>query len=124
MIDHPSHPSTPAADTADGLSADELRAEQAGELPEREAMSILDVGNIGAGLPIPADVGDALGTAVPTDEIPVGDPVDQIHLGGQLFVDELPTHASPMVPPVSGGLIGIPELPDVPDVPADAETLT
>ena len=47
-------------DAEAGLSADELRAEQAGDMPEREAMSILDVGNIGVGLPTPADIGDQL----------------------------------------------------------------
>jgi len=54
----------------DGLTADELQAEQAGDLPNRDAMSILDVGGLGAGLPLPSDVGDVLGGGVPGDTVP------------------------------------------------------
>jgi len=56
-------PRAPAAERQSGLSADELRAEQAGDLPEREAMSILDVGGLHVGLPTPGDLDDVLNTA-------------------------------------------------------------
>jgi len=108
------------ADTAqhvgatDGLSSDELRAEQAGELPEREAMSILDVGNIGAGLPTPEMIQGIVDSQLP--DLPPG-------IGP---VETLPTQPLPSEPvpidgpvqpmPIDGGPdqpIGIPELPDV-----------
>jgi len=69
------------ADAADGLTSDELRAEQAGDLPERDAMSILDVGGIGVGLPIPIELD-------PGDTLPVEPPqlgvVDQVLDGSQI----------------------------------------
>jgi len=95
--------------TAAGLSADELQAEQAGELPDRDAMSILDVGSIGSGLPLPSDldggfIGGELGidanpapvqTDLPapeppaevgqlTDQAPLLNQVDQVLDGGTI----------------------------------------
>jgi len=106
-----------AADTASaGLSPDELRAEQAGELPEREAMSILDVGDIGAGLPTPADIAGQFGSIIPPGVGPVDGPIDPIDMAGQLPVDipgQLPTGELPPgnlpADPDDGDLIGIPE---------------
>jgi hypothetical protein len=105
-----------ASPAPDGLSADELRAEQAGELPEREAMSILDVGDIGAGLPSPADIAGQFGSIIPPGVGPVDGPIDPIEMAGQLPVDitgQLPTGDLPTgtVPanPDDGDLIGIPE---------------
>jgi len=57
-------PSSPEHGTAPGLSADELDAELATDLPEREALSIVDPGVFSAiPMPTPAarapDVGNA-----------------------------------------------------------------
>jgi len=109
--------------STEGLSADELRAEQAGEMPDREAMSILDVGNIGAGLPTPTDIADQLGSLVPPGTGPVEGPIDPIEVASQLPVDisgqlsqlpdgTWPIGAGTVSPPSDGDLIGIPELPD------------
>ena len=38
-----------------GLSSEQLAEEQAQDLPDREAMSILGIGNITGGLPVPID---------------------------------------------------------------------
>jgi len=81
-----SNPRDPRAAAPDGLTADELQAEQAGELPNRDAMSILDVGGIGAGLPLPSDVGDVLGGGVPSGTVPAPEPPAEV---GQL-TDQLP----------------------------------
>jgi len=122
-----------AANRPGGLSADELRAEQAGDLPDREAMSILDVGGLNVGLPTPGDLDGALNTPDPLDNQPALGIVDNldldgggqnpIDLGGQIPVDSLPVHTLPVdvgdPPTDGGGLIGIPELPDV---PLDVET--
>jgi len=108
---------------AGGLSADELQAEQAGELPEREAMSILDVNPIGAGLPTPADIVDQLGPIIPPGTGPVDGPIDPIELAGQLPVDitgQLPDGTVTMPQPGDGDLIGIPEDPAIAD---DTETI-
>jgi len=131
------HPSTPAADQQTGLSADELRAEQAGDLPDREAMSILDVGGLPVGLPTPGDVDGVLDGADPLDGQPALGVVDPIDGSGQTPIGDLPTHLPPVdtqpgVPPIGthpvdtlpvdrlpvigdppdiGGLISIPEQP-------------
>jgi len=129
----------PAAEPQNGLSADELRAEQADDLPEREAMSILDVGGLPVGMPTPFELngamtnGDgALNTGDPLDGQPALGVVDPIDGGGQTPVDNLPIGTVPVEhlptdnlpidnPPVDsgdatagGGLIGIPEQPAVP----------
>src|SRR3954465_8276241 len=93
-------PNAPAAERQTGLSADELRAEQAGDLPEREAMSILDVGGLHVGLPTPGDLDGALNhvdgamdgalnTGDPLDGQPALGVVDPIDGGGQIPVDHL-----------------------------------
>jgi hypothetical protein len=95
-----------------GLTTDELRAEQAGDMPGREAMSILDVGNIGVGLPTPADIADQLGPILPPGVGPVDGPIDPVEMSGQLPVDitgQLPDGTVPVPPPGDGDLIGIPE---------------
>jgi hypothetical protein len=101
-------------DQSAGLSTDELQAEQAGDLPEREAMSILDVGNISVGLPTPADIADQLDPILPPGVGPVDGPIDPIEMAGQLPVDitgQLPDGTVPVAPPGGGDLIGIPEDP-------------
>jgi len=119
------HTNTPERqdDQSTGLSADELRAEQAGDLPEREAMSILDVNPIGAGLPTPADIADQLSPIIPPGIGPVDGPIDPIELAGQLPVDitgQLPDGTVTLTPPGDGDLIGIPEDPLAED---DSETI-
>jgi hypothetical protein len=50
-----------------GLSSDELQAEQADDLPDREAMTVLSVGGLGIDVP-PADrLDDLLNTDISTD---------------------------------------------------------
>jgi hypothetical protein len=110
-------------DPSAGLSSDELQAEQAGDMPDREAMSILDVGNIGVGLPTPADIADQLGPIIPPGVGPVEGPIDPIEMAGQLPVDitgQLPDGTVPVAPPGDGDVIGIPESPGVVD---DSETI-
>jgi len=130
-------PDAPAAERQNGLSADELRAEQAGDLPEREAMSILDVGGLHVGLPTPGDLDGVLDTADPLDGQPALGVIDPIDGGGQIpadlgsqlpvdvsgqnpleIVDHLPIDNLPLdggdpgnLPTDGGGLIGIPEQP-------------
>jgi len=124
----PERPAGQATGSTEGLSADELQAEQAGDLPEREAMSILDVGGLDVGLPSPADIAGQFGSLVPPGTGPVDGPIDPIEMASQLPVDitgQLPTGTVPVGtlpvgPPDDGDLIGIPELPD--DV-GDDETL-
>ena len=105
---------------SDGLSTDELRAEQAGDLPEREAMSILDVGSIGVGLPTPTDMADQLGSLVPPgvpvrstarsilSRWPVQLPVD---ITGRLPDGTIPAGDLPDGLTDGGDLIGIPGTP-------------
>jgi len=110
----------PTTRSTEGLSADELQQEQAGDLPDRDAMSILDVGGFGAGLPTPSDIADQLGSLVPPGTGPVDGPIDPIEMAGQLPVDitgqlpdgTVPIGTLPVNPPSDGDLIGIPELPD------------
>jgi hypothetical protein len=101
-----------ATDAVDNcLTTVDLRGEQAGEVPVREALSILDVGDIGAGLPTPADIAGQFGSIIPPGVGPVDGPIDPIELAGQLPVDitgQLPTGALP-ADPDDGDLIGIPE---------------
>jgi hypothetical protein len=130
----------PAAGRPAGLTADELRAEQAGDLPEREAMSILDVGGLPAGLPTPGDVDGVLDGGDPLDGQPALGVVDPIDGGGQTPIGGLPVRLPPIdtqpndtqsidtqpidTQPIDGlpidrlpgdGLIGIPEQPAIPD---------
>jgi hypothetical protein len=108
---------------SDGLSTDELRAEQAGDLPEREAMSILDVGSIGVGLPTPTDMADQLGSLVPPGVGPVDGSIDPVEMAGQLPVDitgrlpdgTIPAGDLPDGLTDGGDLIGIPETPALDD---------
>jgi hypothetical protein len=103
----------PRDDRPDGLSPDELRAEQAGDLPDREAMSILDVGGFQAGLPLPGDVDIP---SVPDDGVPVAANPGIETLDGNLPIHDLPIDVGD--PPTSGGgLIGIPDLPTIPIEP-------
>jgi len=118
--------STP--DATDGLSADELRAEQAGELPDREAMSILDVGSVGVGLPLPGNLDGNLdglmGSGTPPDTTALPPSTGTIgpsdHLGpiSGGSVPPVSGEGPPIEPPsimVDDGLIGIPEVLPSPD---------
>jgi hypothetical protein len=44
----------------EGLSSEQLAEEQAQDLPDREAMSVLGLGNITGGLPVPIDTNNPL----------------------------------------------------------------
>jgi hypothetical protein len=60
-----------------GLDPDELRAEQAGDLPERDAMSVIGVGGLEVGLP-PAGLLDGVLDDPPVQTLPVdGLPVER-----------------------------------------------
>jgi hypothetical protein len=105
-------------DNQQGLGADELRAEQANDLPDREAMSILDVGAIEVGLPIPDDLDGAIDGPVPIGTLPVDGlpveqyPIDQLPIDRlpveTLPIDEVPVQPLPTDPPVVGEPIGVP----------------
>jgi hypothetical protein len=115
-----------------GLAPDELRAEQAGNLPERDAMSVIGVGvgGLEVGLP-PADIfDDVLDGSPPVSTLPVDGlpvelyPIDQLPVD-RLPVDPLPpteqpidvlpidppVDTLPVEPPEDGTVIGIPDLP-------------
>jgi hypothetical protein len=88
-------------DAKSGLDADELRAEQAGDLPERDAMSVIGLGGITGGLP-PADVLDGVLNA----DLPIGtEPVDSLPGEPPPLVSGLP-EGLPSGPPQ-----GLPEVP-------------
>lgn len=66
-----------APDTAaekDGLSQDQLAGEQAQDLPDREAMSILSVGGLNGALPVPASVDPQPTVALPDPTAPLPTP--------------------------------------------------
>ena len=106
-----------------GLDPDELRAEQAGDLPERDAMSIIGVGGLEGGLPPAGFLDGILGTDPPDETLPVdGLPVEQYP------VDQLPIHLEPpvitppvivppIIPPGGDGAIDPPVGGDPIDVP-------
>jgi len=112
-----SNPRDPRTAAPDGLTADELQAEQAGDLPSRDAMSILDVGGIGAGLPLPSDVGGVLGGGLQGDTVPAPEPPAEV---GQL-TDQLPLlnqvdhvlDGGTIDRAVDGRLDAIPDLPTI-----------
>jgi hypothetical protein len=86
-----------------GLDPDELRAEQAGDLPERDAMSLIGVGGLEVGLP-PAGLLDGIldadpaETTLPVDGLPVEHyPVDRLPID-RLPVDPLPPEDLPVQP--------------------------
>jgi hypothetical protein len=80
-----------------GLDPDELRAEQAGDLPDRDAMSIISLTGLDGALPPAGIIEDVLNGESPVDALPLdGLPVQQVP------VDQLPIHLSPpdIQPPV------------------------
>jgi hypothetical protein len=103
----------------DGLDADELQAEQAASLPDREAMSILDVGGVEVGLPPPDYLGNVLDVDPPASTLPIdGLPVEQVPIDQlpidrlpvePLPLDEVPIQPLPTDPPVVGEPIGVPD---------------
>jgi len=91
----PDHESKP------GLNPDELRAEQAGDLPERDAMSVIGLGGITGGLPPPDVLDGVLNGDLPVSTAPV---------------DTLPVETPPVVSGLPAGLpagppAGLPEVP-------------
>jgi hypothetical protein len=70
-----------------GLDPEELRAEQADDLPDRDAMSIISVGGLEGGLPPTGILDGILDTSLPVERYPV---------------DELPIQIMPpeITPPV------------------------
>jgi hypothetical protein len=96
-----------------GLNPDELRAEQAGDLPDRDAMSVIGLGGITGGLP-PADILDG----ILTSDLPVStQPVDGLPL------EQYPIDPLPPVSGLPGGLpvgppAGLPEVPPIDSLPS------
>jgi hypothetical protein len=127
----------PEHQTNPGLDPDELRAEQAGDLPDRDAMSIIGVGGLEVGLPPAGILDGVLESDIPVETLPVdGLPVERFPID-QLPIDPLPpldpptlpveqpvdtlpvdqpVDSLPVEPPVDGDPIGIPD----PAVSADA----
>jgi hypothetical protein len=100
----------------DGLGPDELQAEQAGDLPERDAMSVIGVGGLEVGLPPPNFLDDVLEADLPVDTLPVdGLPVEH-YPTDQLPIDRLPDE---LLPPVDPPIHTVPVEPPV-DTAAEA----
>lgn len=59
----PTHPDT-AAGPDHGLSDADLRGELASDLPDRDAMSVVGIGGLEVGLPLPPQIDDALGVGL------------------------------------------------------------
>jgi hypothetical protein len=82
-----------------GLDPDELRAEQAGDLPERDAMSVIGVGGLEIGLPPAGLLDGVLDSDVPVETLPVdGLPVERFPID-QLPIDRLPVDPLPPLDP-------------------------
>jgi hypothetical protein len=78
----------PEKTVQDGLSADQLAGEQAQDLPDREAMSILSVGGLAGAYPVPVDPEPPVGLPDPATSVtpPAGVPsdVDLTNVGGNV----------------------------------------
>ena len=102
-----------------GLDPDELRAEQAGDLPDRDAMSIISVGGLEGALPPAGLIGDILTGDVPVDTLPVDQlpiqlepPVIQppvIEPPISTLPIDPPGDTVPVEPPVGGDPLDIPD---------------
>jgi len=103
-------PKTATADHAStpGLNPDELQAEQAGELPERDAMSVIGLGGITGGLP-PDDIFDCFPEADPS--------INTRPIGGLPVESPLPVSGLPVGLPV-GPPAGLPEVPPADSLPS------
>jgi hypothetical protein len=124
-----SGPSASPPDVASrpGLEADELQAEQASDLPDREAMSILDVGAVEIGLPPPAYLDDVVeqvdpDLSQPVDGLPVEHyPIDRLPIDlpiDRLPVEPVPIDQLPVQPlPAETAPIGVPDPISVPEKP-------
>jgi len=96
-------PANAAGTPRQGLSPDELRAEQAGDLPDREAMSVMSLGGVGIDVP-PADhLDDFLNGTLPNDTLPTDTPpTDTPPLdgpGSSWPIDLNPTDGTPVAQP-------------------------
>jgi hypothetical protein len=86
---------TPEENANAGLDPEELRAEQADDLPERDAMSIIGVGGLEIGLPPAGLLDGVLDSDVPVETLPVdGLPVERFPID-QLPIDRLPVDPLP-----------------------------
>jgi hypothetical protein len=104
---------TPGEERQAGLDPDELRAEQAGELPDRDAMSIISVGGLEGGLP-PADLLDGvLESDVPVETLPVDGLPVELYPIDRLPIDRLPVDRLPIDPLPPG------ETPPIQTVPVE-----
>jgi hypothetical protein len=87
----------PEHQTNPGLDPDELRAEQAGDLPDRDAMSIIGVGGLEVGLPPAGILDGVLESDIPVETLPVdGLPVEHFPID-RLPIDRLPVEPLPPV---------------------------
>jgi len=98
-----------------GLSPEQLAGEQAQDLPDREAMSILDVGGVSGAFPVPID---------PQPPIALPDPSAPVTLPPGVPSDVDLTNVEGNVGDISdvtdvGTLVGPDHLTDPQDVPVD-----
>jgi hypothetical protein len=103
-----------------GLDPDELRAEQAGDLPARDAMSIVSVGGLEGGLPPAELLDDVVGSDVPVTTLPVDDlPVEHYPVD-RLPIDRLPVDPLlPVEPPVHTLRVEEPIRPPIDTLPIE-----
>jgi hypothetical protein len=111
-----------------GLTSDELQAEQAGDLPDREAMSVLSVGGLGIDAPPVDHLDEILNADATTDAVSDGLPsrIDLTYSDGYPFSDVSapmedggPLTGQPVPQPLPDQPIGIPST----DVISDDTTL-
>jgi hypothetical protein len=112
-------PDTTTPGGAAALDPDELAAEQARDLPDREAMSILDVGQIGGGLPVPGALGDVLEQNLPHTNLSVDDSLSQADALIDQRLDQVDTLVDQRMPDLPETVISGPAQA----APDEAETL-
>jgi hypothetical protein len=110
----------PEHQTNPGLDPDELRAEQAGDLPDRDAMSIIGVGGLEVGLPPAGILDGVLESDIPVETLPVdGLPVERFPTD-QLPIDRLPVDPLlPVEPPVHTLRVEEPIRPPIDTLPIE-----
>ncbi|HZO33406.1 MAG TPA: hypothetical protein VFH48_46270 [Chloroflexota bacterium] len=111
----------PEGQEQSGLDPEELRAEQADDLPNRDAMSIISVGGLEGGLPPTGILDGILDTNLPVERYPVDElpirimPPDITPPVIEPPVLEPPADSLPVEPPVDGDPVSVPD-------PVDAST--
>lgn len=112
-------PDTLTPGGAAALDPEELAVEQARDLPDREAMSILDVGPIGGGLPVPSAIGDLLEQNLPHTDQSIDDTLAQADTQIDQRLDQVDTLVDQQMPEMPETVISGPTQ----TAPDEAETL-